>query len=301
MGQDEIIKCNNEGKNAMGTWGVNLYQDDVSLDVRDEYINFLKVGMNNREATKMLIENYVDIMDEEEIPLFWFALADTQWKYGRLLAEVKEKAISYIDAGTDLKHWEEDERQYKRRQKVLKELKDKLNSKQPQEKKVTKLTTQKANWEIGDILLYQILNEELKTHKWYKKYVLLNVVGKTRTNIGSLPQDIYYDEQNRISLYNWIGSNAPETKKIEKLKFVTLQNYQDALFGNQREMSGVINFTKRELKKLNIKIITKEQDKKAKNNYEDAIGTWYNIYNFDYTIVKALENAEKDNELINEC
>ena len=31
--------------------------------------------------------------DDEEEPSFWFALADTQWKYGRLLPEVKEKAI----------------------------------------------------------------------------------------------------------------------------------------------------------------------------------------------------------------
>lgn len=286
----------------MGTWGVNLYDDDVALDVKGEYIDFLKVGVDSNEATKMLIEIYKDIIeDEEEATAFWLALADTQWKYGRLLPEVKDKAIELIDSGTDLELWKENEKQYKKRQNVLTELKNRLNTEQPKEKKITRLVLQKANWEIGDIILYQILNEELNTHKWYKKYVLLNVIGKSRTNIGNLPQDIYYNEQNRISLYNWIGSDTPKTEKIKKLKFVTLQNYKDVLLGNKKEMSGIIYFTKRELKKLNIKVVDKAKNNKEKDKQKDTTGTWYNIYNFDYAIIKALEEAKKDGILIDEC
>ena len=286
----------------MGTWGVNLYDDDVALDVKGEYIDFLKVGIDSNEATKMLIEIYKDIIEDEEgATAFWLALADTQWKYGRLLHEVKDKAIELIDSGTDLELWKENEKQYKKRQNVLTELKNRLNTEQPKEKKITRLVLQKANWEIGDIILYQILNEELNTHKWYKKYVLLNVIGKSRTNIGNLPQDIYYNEQNRISLYNWIGSDTPKTEKIKKLKFVTLQNYKDVLLGNKKEMSGIIYFTKRELKKLNIKVVDKAKNNKEKDKQKDATGTWYNIYNFDYAIIKALEEAETDGNLIDEC
>ena len=76
----------------MGAWGVKLYQDDVTCDVRDEYINWLKLKRDNEEATKIIIENNMGFIDDEEEPSFWFALADTQWKYGRLLPEVKEKA-----------------------------------------------------------------------------------------------------------------------------------------------------------------------------------------------------------------
>lgn len=284
----------------MGTWGVNLYQDDMALDIKEEYTNFLKVGMNNNEATKLLIEIYKDMV-EEEAGVFWLALADTQWKYGRLLPEVREKALDIIESGIDLDLWKEDEKQYKKRQKILEGLKDKLNSEQPQEKKITKLTLEKANWEIGDILLYQILNEELRNHKWYKKYVLLNIVGINETNIGSLPRDVYYNEQNVISLYNWIGTNIPTRKKIKKMNFVILQNYTDTLTGRRKETTGIINFTKRELKKLNIKVIFKKEIKKEKNRHRNMIGTFYNIHNFDYIIIKALENAEKNNQLINEC
>ena len=41
----------------MGAWGVKLYQDDVTCDVRDEYINWLKLKRDNEEATKIIIEN----------------------------------------------------------------------------------------------------------------------------------------------------------------------------------------------------------------------------------------------------
>ena len=285
----------------MGTWGVNLYQDDIALDVKEEYIDFLKIGINNKEATKRLVKIYKDIMEDDEAGVFWFALADTQWKYGRLLPEVKSKALEFIESGVDLELWKEDEKQYKKRQKVLEGLKDKLNSEQPQEKKITKLTLEKAYWEIGDILLYQILNEELKNHKWYKKYVLLNVVGINETNIGSLPQDVYYDEQNVISLYNWIGTNIPTRKEIKKMNFVILQDYIDTLTERREETTGIINFTKRELKKLNIKVIFQKEIKKEKSRHRNMIGTFYNIYNFDYVIIKALENAKKEGNLIDEC
>ena len=36
----------------MGAWGVGLYQDDVTQDIRNEYVNRLKVGYTNEEATE---------------------------------------------------------------------------------------------------------------------------------------------------------------------------------------------------------------------------------------------------------
>ncbi len=292
----------------MGAWGVNLYQDDVTLDIKEEYINLLKVGMRSKEATENLINNYSDVIeDEEEGPIFGFALAETQWTYGRLLPEVKNKAIEYIDSGIDLKRWEKDEKQLKQRHNILMKLKEKLNSEQPPEKKISKLTLQKSNWEIGDILLYQILNEQLKEHKWYKKYILLKVVEINKSSIGNLPTDIYYHEHSRISLYNWIGCEPPKVEKIKELKFVVLKNdyepwyEQEFEIGQREKTTGIIDFTKRELKRLNIQVIFKE----VTNNQEvlditNIKGIWYNIYNFDNAIVRALEIEEKKNNLIDE-
>lgn len=76
----------------MGAWGAGLYQDDVTCDIKDDYLDRLKIGYPNEEATEEVIEYNEDYIDDsDDGPLFWFALADIQWKYGRLLPQVKKK------------------------------------------------------------------------------------------------------------------------------------------------------------------------------------------------------------------
>ncbi len=89
----------------MGAWGVKLYQDDVACDVKEEYIIKLRAGLSNDEVTESMIKEY-ELSDDE--PIFWLALADIQWRYGRLLDKVKENAITYIDSGKDLEKWVDD-------------------------------------------------------------------------------------------------------------------------------------------------------------------------------------------------
>ena len=76
----------------MGIWGAELYQNDTSLDIKDEFEELFKNGKTAREITEKLIEDYKGIMGKpDEEPLFWYALADTQWDFGVLLPEVKKK------------------------------------------------------------------------------------------------------------------------------------------------------------------------------------------------------------------
>ena len=76
----------------MGTWGAKLYQDDLALDIKEDYIEKLKSGKTNEEALNEILEMYEEsIEDEEEGPIFWLVLADTMWKVGRLTKTVKEK------------------------------------------------------------------------------------------------------------------------------------------------------------------------------------------------------------------
>ena len=42
--------------------------------------------------------------DRDEEPLFWLALAETQWKLGVLLPDVKEKALYWIERDSTLFH-----------------------------------------------------------------------------------------------------------------------------------------------------------------------------------------------------
>ena len=285
----------------MGAWGTGLYQDDDTCDIKEEYLTYLRIGMSNEEALEELMECNEDLIEDEEIgPLFWLALADTQWKYGRLTNEVKEKALEVINSGKDLERWEEDNKLYEKRKKVLEDLKERLNTKQPEEKKIRKMTFTRPNWNVGDILLYQIQEEDLKDHKWYGKYVLLKVMGTKKYNIGSLDMDIYYNEYELLGLYNWIGNEDIDLNKINQLKIVLIKDLINPYGEHVKELVGAYHLNKRELKRMKIKVIENDMN----NLYDEKLKikfpryTIYNINNFDYRLVNALEREDKKGNLV---
>ena len=81
----------------MGTWGNKLYDNDFACDIRDDYINKLRIEVEENKIVEELKKDHeYELMDEEEKFLFWIALADTQWDYGRLEEKVKSMAIKYL-------------------------------------------------------------------------------------------------------------------------------------------------------------------------------------------------------------
>lgn len=82
----------------MGIWGDKLYQNDTALDVKNQFEEGISSGKDTAEITRQLIHDFSPLMDDplEEV-LFWLALADAQWNWGRLLPYVKEQALSFMD------------------------------------------------------------------------------------------------------------------------------------------------------------------------------------------------------------
>ena len=283
----------------MGAWGVNLFDDDFACDIKEDYINRLKIGKTNQEATKeLLAENSYVINDSDISSVFWFALADTQWNYGRLIEEVRVEALKCIDTGEDLKYWEEDEKLYNLRKKVLSKLEKKLKSPQPIERKITKISMNRTPYTVGDVLLYQIKDEvdlsyiERTEEKYIGKYVLLCVVGIKRFNIGYLPVEEYYHEETILGLFNWIGKEPIDPEKIQKLFLVT-----DRYTKNEPLNFG-LSLTKRRSKKMEIELLMNLDD--VKNNKYRVSGTFLHDKNLDYYILNNLKEAEKKNTLVKE-
>ena len=161
----------------MGAWGANLYQDDVALDVKDEYKDNLRRGKTNEEAMQEIIDKYQELLeDEEERGVFWLALADTQWNLGRLDEQVKEQALEIIELGTDLKRWEINEKLYNKRKEILEKLKEKLLSPQPEEKRMPKYRTYKCEWENGDVFAYQLKSEYAKEQGLEGRYLIIQKI-----------------------------------------------------------------------------------------------------------------------------
>ena len=76
----------------MGTAGTALFSDDVACDVRDEFAQMLSAGVGEKVATRVLVHSRAAAIDDvDDGPVFWLALAATQWKYGCLSKQVQAK------------------------------------------------------------------------------------------------------------------------------------------------------------------------------------------------------------------
>ena len=165
----------------MGAYGTGLYQDDVAADARDSYINELKKGRDNEEITEELIGKYAgEINDSDDSTVFWLALADTQWKYGRLLEKVKIKALRCIETGEDIERWRESSQSnLRKRKEMLSKLKEQLMSEQPEPKKIRIERPYICSWKIGDVYALPIKNENNRKILSNNKYILFHKVGES--------------------------------------------------------------------------------------------------------------------------
>lgn len=199
----------------MGTWGPKLYQDDIAEDVRSYYKDQLKRGKSNDEATTELIEQNRDIInDADDAPIFWFALADTQWDLGRLLPFVKENALAYLHNGSDLERWKnENHKDYAVRGKILGELEVKLNSPMPSEKKISQHKLYKCEWKIGDVFAYKLEGDYAIKNGLKDRYAIIYKVDESTWWPGHIIPVVY------IKLSD--GTEIPKSEsEIEKCEFV---------------------------------------------------------------------------------
>lgn len=178
----------------MGTWGVKLYDDDVALDVKEEYLKLLKKRKNNKEATAELISNW-DTDNIDDCSVFWIALADTQWNNGSLLEEVKKKAIEIIDNEIDLEKWAYESELYIQRKEELNKLKERLNDNQVVEEETL---ISKKDKELKSIKTSELL-EEIEAiyrnalnnlHEDNKRLFLKNGYQNLKTEASGYPEKI---------------------------------------------------------------------------------------------------------------
>ena len=114
----------------MGTSSASIFQDDVARDVREQFLELLRHSRSTESSANRLIEHWRSAVDDrDDGPVFWIALAATQWEYGCLRDDIQQEAIRVIDDESDLARWPEKLRE--RRRRILAELRVKLLSAQP--------------------------------------------------------------------------------------------------------------------------------------------------------------------------
>lgn len=197
----------------MGTWGPKLYQDDLAKDIRDYYKDQLHRGKKGIDITQELLVQYqIEISDSEEASVFWFALADTQWNLGRLEDKVKETALKHILMGDNLEYWKiENPKMSKAREQTIEELRQKLLSPQPPEKKVTQYKIYRCEWKYGDVYAYQVESDLAKERGLYGRYFLVQKVDEGVWHPGHIVPIVYV----KITNDNNLPSNVEEYNQLE--------------------------------------------------------------------------------------
>lgn len=213
----------------MGTWGTAIFSDDTAADVRDQYKMLVAYDYSDEEADKLtkneFFKEFNPKTDEDEEKVFWLALALAKWQTGRLDEETKNKAIEIIENGGDLERWdEEDKATYKKRVKVLEELKQKLCSPQPPRKKVSKPPGRRCPWKKGDLLAFRIDDKKLLGSPFYNKYILIRVAEITKSPVCYFLKDLDYYESCHVILYGWVGDEIPDKSIADELEIIPLHH-----------------------------------------------------------------------------
>jgi hypothetical protein len=182
----------------MGVSSTAIFGDDTACDVREEYRELVANGLSGPEATNRLLHEWKDIIDDEDDgPVFWLALAATQWACGRLEERVKANAVEIIDNGSSLSLWSEgaNSKMLKQRQAALEKLRAQLHSPQPAVKRIRKPPKIECLWKVGEVLAYRLRSG---------KSVLLHVVAE----FGPSPVFVILD---------WVGKEVPSAERIKVL------------------------------------------------------------------------------------
>lgn len=184
----------------MGAWGTALFSDNTATDVRDDYRDLVGDGLSGPAATDRLLSEWQSTLsDPDEGPVFWLALAATQWRCGRLEPRVLDKALEVIATGAGLSRWRENPPLLKKRQAVLAKLEAELRSPPPAEKRIPKRFRDHCDWAIGEVIAYR-----LRSGKW----TLFRTIRLDSDKGGSYPI---------CELLDWIGDEIPPRDELATL------------------------------------------------------------------------------------
>ena len=208
----------------MGIWGFELYQNDTSLDVKDEFEELFHAGKTTQEITDKLIESYKGIMgNSQEEPLFWYALADVQWNFGVLLPAVKERALYWINKDSCMANCQEIRVTAKSQwKKTLDDLQTKLLSQQLPAKKPVKKRLYKCQWKLGDVFAYKLESDLAKERGLYGRYFLIQKIDEGIWYPGHIVPIVYI----KITDDTKLPSNIDEYNQLEYIQ-TSFTKYED--------------------------------------------------------------------------
>lgn len=183
----------------MRAWGVAILSDDIAEDIKLLYKDLLANEYSNEDASRIVIEEYKNELDNEETIVFWLVFASIQWRLGRLQENVKQEALQIIESGADLARWEEEPKLQKKREVVLNKLREQLHSRQPEAKKVPKRFIANTSLKAGDAVSYELVSGSC---------IILKVI--------EIIEEWHGDRYPLFEICDWEGKEVPSKEQINQ-------------------------------------------------------------------------------------
>jgi hypothetical protein len=206
---------------GMGASGPGLFSDDLAADIRDLYMDALREGVSDREATDRILADWREAVEGTgEADVFWFALASTQARVGRLDDLVKANALAALDRGTDLAKWQHQHPDLAgRRARVLDHVRGALVG--PQRDRVVikpKRPPARARFTEGDVLRYALADGRSLLLRVVRAYDAQNIVFDVLLWIGT----VIPDEAGIRTVLSHMPSIGPATAIRDERRFWAL-------------------------------------------------------------------------------
>lgn len=113
----------------MGVWGPDIFDDDLTSDLRKTFEDELELGSSVAHATLVVFREYSEALDDaDEKPKVWLALASLQLERGVIQKHVRDEALAVIESGENQRRWDEEStsEEAAERKQVLEELRARL-------------------------------------------------------------------------------------------------------------------------------------------------------------------------------
>lgn len=196
----------------MGTWGIGILEDDLTLDVHGDFIEFYNEEIELPDIRRLILDRYAEfIIDSPESSAkIWLGLAQAEWECGWLQAETYEEVKRIISQGYDVNSWPVEVRE--KRAKVLVRFQMRLNAPPKRIRRRFKRKVPAAIFEPGVCLAIKLFNgcwgaaivlDLMKT-----KYDTLHLVGGLRGNFPKPPALDVFEQRDWLVLthHNWKGT-----------------------------------------------------------------------------------------------
>ncbi|MDP5171967.1 MAG: hypothetical protein NWR72_17080 [Bacteroidia bacterium] len=248
----------------MGTWGPGISSNDTYADAYDEFMELYHQGLEPSDISHRLIaENQETILDEDDAPNFWFALAMAQWECKSLDPDLLARVTELIRFGTDLARWKElggSDADLKKRSLALEKFLSKIQTEKKTPKARKKKVIREAIFEKGDCFVFRladgtyggaiVLESEKQTEHGRSLLAVSRLSEATKPSIKDLLESevlvLNYQKWEDHPCIFWYYSPKPETgiqdkQQVELIGKTDINlNYDedDAQFGSVFNLIG---------------------------------------------------------------